>query len=62
MSIKINYSNKKATGHSTNLLFFQMINVLKISLKTEVNYVNELLKINDLKNLFIYAKLQKRSY
>ena len=66
MSIEINYSNKKVTGHSTNLVIFSndkfSSNVLKKYLsKTEVNYVNELLKINDLKkNLFIYELSSKK--
>ena len=66
MSIKINYSNKTGNGNSTNLVIFSndkfSSNVLKkYLLKNEINYINELLKTNDLKkNLFVYELSSKK--
>ena len=66
MSIKINYSNKTGNGNSTNLVIFSndkfSSNVLKkYLLKNEIDYINELLKTNDLKkNLFVYELSSKK--
>ena len=66
MSIKINYLNKTDNGNSANLVIFSndkfSSNILeKYLLKNEINYINELLKTNDLKkNLFVYELSSKK--
>ena len=66
MSIKINYSKKLTSKSSGNLVLFTdekfSINSLKKHLSnTELSYISDLLKTNDLKkNLFVFEVSSKK--
>ena len=57
MSVKINYSNKSATPLSTNTVLFvdekfNTKNIAKYVSNSEISYINDLLKTNDLKKKY----------
>ena len=66
MSVKINYSNKKLNKSSSNLILFSndkfsLINLKRYLSSSEFNYINDLLKTNDLKkNLLVFELTSKK--
>ena len=66
MSVKINYSNKKLNKLSSNLILFSndkfsLINLKRYLSSSEFNYINDLLKTNDLKkNLLVFELTSKK--
>ncbi len=66
MSVKINYSNKKLNKTSSNLILFSndkfsLINLKRYLSSSEFNYINDLLKTNDLKkNLLVFELTSKK--
>ena len=66
MSVKINYSNKSATPLSSNTVLFvdekfNTKNIVKYVSNSEISYINDLLKANDLKkNIFIFEVNSKK--
>ncbi len=66
MSVKINYSNKSAVQLSTNTVIFvdekfNTKNIAKYVSNSEISYINDLLKISDLKkNILIFELNSKK--
>ena len=66
MSVKINYSNKNLNKSSSNLILFSndkfsLINLKRYLSSSEFNYINDLLKTNDLKkNLLVFELTSKK--
>ena len=66
MSIKINYLNKSRGKPSGNLVLFSnekfnTKNLKKYLTDSEISYINDLLKVNDLKkNLFVFDLNSKK--
>jgi len=62
MSVKIYYSNKTPNKSSSNLVLFvddkfNITNLKKHLSSTELSYINDLLKNNDLKKICFFLKL-----
>jgi len=66
MSVKIYYSNKTPNKSSSNLVLFvddkfNITNLKKHLSSTELSYINDLLKNNDLKkNMFLFEINSKK--
>ena len=66
MSIKINYLNKSSGKPSKNLVLFSnekfnTKNLKKYLTNSEISYISDLLKVNDLKkNLFVFDLNSKK--
>ena len=65
MSVKINYSNKSVTPLSTNTVLFvdekfNTKNIVKYVSNSEISYINDLLKANDLKKSILIFEVNSK--